>query len=230
MDLKKLKDNMENRHRPTKKQLEITLSKLEGFARQNPLLEQWATPGDIAATLLLIARERGDIEGKSVYDLGCGPGIFSIGAALIGARRVVGIDMDGPAVEAAKRNLEKAAGRVRNVEFKIGDVLGFEGPRFDTVIQNPPFGTRLGGRHADSAFLAKAIQLGRVIYSLHKSDTRSFINRFLDSFDGLKWELLGVFSFPLPAAHEFHKKRRLEVRVDLVRIEKKGEEYGNKGD
>lgn len=212
---------MENRHpRPTKKQLEITLSKLEGFSKQNPLLEQWATPGDIAATILTIAFEKGDIAGKTVYDLGCGPGVFSIGAALLGAKKVVGVDIDGSAIEAANRNLRKTTG-AGGVEFKIGDVLGFDGPRFDTVIQNPPFGTRLGGRHADSAFLAKATRLGRVVYSLHKSDTRSFINRFLSTFDGLKWEVLGTFSFPLPAAHGFHSRRRLEVAVDLFRMEKK---------
>lgn len=209
----------------TKKQLEITLSKLEGFSKQNPILEQWATPGDIAAMVLFIARERGDIEGKSVYDLGCGPGIFSIGAALLGAKKVVGVDIDESAIEAARRNLGKAG--PESVKFQVGDALEFDGPRFDTVIQNPPFGTRLGGRHADSAFLAKAIQLGRVVYSLHKSDTRSFINRFLGTFDGLKWEVIGTFQFPLPAAHDFHRKRRLEVAVDLVRIE--GEkEHGDK--
>ncbi len=218
---------MENR-RPTKKQLEITLSKLEGFSKQNSLLEQWATPGDIAATILTIAFERGDIEGKSVYDLGCGPGIFSIGASLLGAKKAVGIDIDESAILAAKRNLEKVG--LKNVKFVVGDVLEFDGPRFDTVIQNPPFGTRLGGRHADSAFLAKAIQLGRAVYSLHKSDTRSFISRFLGTFDGLKWEVLGTFSFPLPAAHEFHRKRRLEVAVDLVRMEGENEHDGNKSD
>lgn len=202
----------------TKKQLEITLSKLEGFARQNPLLEQWATPGDIAATVIAIAFERGDIAGKTVYDLGCGTGIFAIGAALLGARRVIGVDMDGSAIEAAKRNLEKT--RVAgNVEFKIGDVLEFDGPRFDTVFQNPPFGARLGSRHADSAFLGKAVALGKVVYSLHKSDTRSFINRFVGSIKGCNGEVLGTFAFPLPAKHEFHRKRRMNVAVDLFRIE-----------
>lgn len=197
----------------TKKQLEITLSKLEGFSEPNPLLEQWATPGDIAATILTIALERGDIAGKTVYDLGCGTGIFAIGAALLGAKRAVGIEMDQEAVLIARRNLEKTG--VKTVEFVVCDVLEFEGRKSDTVIQNPPFGARLGGRHADSAFLAKAVQLGSVVYSLHKSDTRSFINRFL----GIKGEVLGTFRFPLPARHEFHRKRRMDVAVDLIRIE-----------
>jgi predicted RNA methylase len=46
----------------------------------------------------------------------------------------------------------------------------------DTVIMNPPFGTKMKG--ADMAFLRAAASLGpKQIYSLNKSSTRSHIQK-----------------------------------------------------
>jgi rRNA N6-adenosine-methyltransferase METTL5 len=70
--------------------------------------------------------------------------------------------------------------------LSLGDRL-----RADTVVMNPPFGTRRKG--ADMEFLAAALKLSRgSVYSLHKSSTRSHIQRvssthvcFLASVDSL---------------------------------------------
>ena len=43
--------------------------------------------------------------GMDVLDVGCGSGILSIAAARLGARSVVGLDLDQTAVRAAKRNI-----------------------------------------------------------------------------------------------------------------------------
>lgn len=46
----------------------------------------------------------------------------------------------------------------------------------DTVIMNPPFGTKIKG--ADMHFLRVACSLGpQQVYSLHKSSTRSHIHK-----------------------------------------------------
>lgn len=46
----------------------------------------------------------------------------------------------------------------------------------DTVVMNPPFGTKIKG--ADMQFLRVACSLGpQQIYSLHKSSTRSHIHK-----------------------------------------------------
>ena len=46
----------------------------------------------------------------------------------------------------------------------------------DTVVMNPPFGTRTRG--ADVAFLRAAFALSRgAIYSLHKTSTRAHIHK-----------------------------------------------------
>lgn len=45
-----------------------------------------------------------DLKGKTVVDFGCGSGILAIGALKLGAKRVVGIDIDPQAIEASQAN------------------------------------------------------------------------------------------------------------------------------
>ena len=197
------------------KKLKIILSRLKEFAKPKAELEQWTTPGDIAGEMLFIAFEGGDISGKRVYDFGCGTGIFSIGAALLGAAKVVGVDVDGEAVKVAKENLAGFEGLEERVEFAASDLEDFTGERFDTAIQNPPFGAQK--KHADRIFLEKACSHADVVYTLHQSITRSFINAFVESL-GKKADMLRTFRFPLKAKFHFHEKRVMFAEVDLFRI------------
>jgi len=86
------------------RKLEIALEKVEGFETPNVNYEQYKTPATVAAPFLHLAFMSGDIEGKTVYDLGCGTGILSIGAALLGAKEVIGFDIDDGAVSNAVKN------------------------------------------------------------------------------------------------------------------------------
>ena len=61
------------------------------------------TPAPIAADILFTAYHWGDIEGKTVVDLGCGTGIFSVGAVYMGAKKVIGFDVDKNIISASKR-------------------------------------------------------------------------------------------------------------------------------
>ncbi len=60
--------------------------------------------------------------GELVYDLGCGSGILSIIAALLGAREVRGIDIDSNAAEISEKNAARnhVEGRCR---FEAGDLI-----------------------------------------------------------------------------------------------------------
>lgn len=49
-------------------------------------------------------------------------------------------------------------------------VLHISSIDFDTVIMNPPFGTRNTG--IDTAFVLKGMQYSSAVYSLHKTSTR----------------------------------------------------------
>ncbi|OED85799.1 50S ribosomal protein L11 methyltransferase [Vibrio breoganii] len=48
-----------------------------------------------------------DLEGKTVIDFGCGSGILAIAAIKLGAKKVVGIDIDPQAIIASKANAER---------------------------------------------------------------------------------------------------------------------------
>jgi ribosomal protein L11 methyltransferase len=48
-----------------------------------------------------------DLEGKTVVDFGCGSGILSLAALKLGAKKVIGIDIDPQALQASKANAER---------------------------------------------------------------------------------------------------------------------------
>jgi ribosomal protein L11 methyltransferase len=56
---------------------------------------------------------------KSVLDIGCGSGILSMAAALLGGERVLGVDKDPVAVDVAKENIG-----LNGLEDKISVVIG----------------------------------------------------------------------------------------------------------
>jgi putative methylase len=197
------------------RELEMALSDLEAFVMPDPKLEQYSTPGRIAADVLYLASGKGDIIGKEVIDLGCGNGTFAIGASLMGARTSTGVDLDSGAIEVAKRN---AAGKGRDVEFLCTDVKNVDGA-FDTCIQNPPFGAQ--NRHADVPFLHKALSIAGTTYSIHNSKTKEFIQREVDSLGG-KITLKKDYEFEIRHTFDFHRKDRVFFNVTLFRIEKEG--------
>ena len=78
------------------------------------LIEQYPTRPHIAACMLhTIDATFDDLEDKIVADLGCGCGVLSIGAAMLGAGAVIGFDIDQDALEQFQGNIEG------NNEFKI---------------------------------------------------------------------------------------------------------------
>ena len=196
-----------------KKQLEMALQQLKPISEPSPLLEQYSTPATIAADVLWEAFSAGDIEGRTVADLGCGNGIFSIGAKLLGARRVVGLDVDEEAVETA---IENARALSADVEFVVSEVSDFEG-EFDTTIQNPPFGAQM--RHADRPFIEKAILISPTVYSLHNEVGMDFVAQMAESL-GAACKAVKRYKFEIPYAFEFHRRTREFVSVVLLRFQR----------
>lgn len=198
-----------------KKQLEITLQRVEGFRDPDAELEQYDTPAPIAAEILHLAHARGDLHGH-VLDLGCGTGIFAIGATLLGAN-ATGIDLDPDALNTAKRNARNLG---VEVNFKRSDVNQIDSLRGDLVIQNPPFGAQKKG--ADRPFIAAALKTATVTYSLHNHGTGEFVEREVERLGGTARHE-ATYRFPLPRRHHFHSKEIQEVSVDLYRFENPGE-------
>ena len=68
-------------------------------------LEQYTVSEQIAANMLYVAAYvNDDIVGKSVLDLGCGTGRLALGALFVGAKDVVGVDIDRLAIQTANEN------------------------------------------------------------------------------------------------------------------------------
>ena len=142
----------------SKIRLELFLSKIAPQPTPQAHLEQYTISQSIAATILYIAAyaNNAHVSGKNVLDLGCGTGRLALGASYLGAKNVVGIDVDKLAIKTAVENSLKA-GLAENVQWIIGDIKSIVG-KFDTVLQNPPFGVQT--READRAFIVKALEVG----------------------------------------------------------------------
>ena len=202
-----------------RKRLAMLLSRLVGFPEPNPTEEQYEVSDEVAATMVFTAATYGDVENRVVYDLGCGPGRLAVGAALLGAKRVVGVDIDSKVLKVAERNAAQL-GVQNRVEFIRQDVETLTG-KADTVLMNAPFGVQRP--HADQPFLRKALQLADVVYSLHNaSETgRSFITTFVAQLGG-EISFVQELGMALPATMTFHEKRRHIIRVDFYRIRRIG--------
>ncbi len=202
---------MADKTRLSKRQLEIRLGRLKILDRPSLKLEQYPVSSEAASELLYMAGfEHNDLDGR-VIDLGTGTGRLAIGASMMGAREIVGVDVDERALVQAKENAQTAGVQVEWVHSDIEKIKG----RFDAVIMNPPYGTRTS--HADSRFLEKAFQLAPVTYSIHKSSTRDFLLRFVRNSSRYV-EQVRSMRMEIPHLFEFHEKKRGTVEVDLYRI------------
>ena len=201
-----------------KRQLEMALQSLSTFNRPKADLEQYQTPALIAADLLWNAYSIGDIEGMKVADLACGTGILAIGAALLGASEVFGVDVDHDAVEIARQ--EASSRDLENItRFITADISDFNGTA-DTVLQNPPFGAqKVHRKDADRLFMKKSMEVAPVVYSFHIAETEEFVRSFFQREGG---EITNTFRyrFPIPKIYDFHQKEKVEVDVVVVRVER----------
>jgi 2-polyprenyl-3-methyl-5-hydroxy-6-metoxy-1,4-benzoquinol methylase len=74
------------------------------------------------------------IEGKTVIDIGCGPGHYSVALAARGAARVLGVDFAAGMIDIAKKRAE-SAGVADRCTFTLGDFLEVTGDeQFDYAI------------------------------------------------------------------------------------------------
>jgi putative methylase len=191
--------------------LERALAAIPPHPKPRVELEQYATPATLAAPLLFEAYTRGDVEGRRVVDLGCGTGVFALGAALLGAAYVTGVDADAASLDVARA---QAARLGVDVEWVASDVAEWQGAA-DTVLMNPPFGAQ--SRGADRPFLDRAFATAPVVYTIHHAPSREFVERYAAERGYVatdRWRLV----FPLRHQYAHQEKAVKEVETVAFRL------------
>ncbi len=210
----------------------MMLSRIKPHPSPRPDLEQYTIPANTAATMLYIAAYMNDdILNKRILDLGCGTGRLALGAAFLGAKDVVGLDIDRIAVNVASENSIQLD-LEQKVQWVAGSLEVIRGS-FDTVIQNPPYGIQT--RQADRKFLEKALETGHAVYSLHKSmhGDEVFLRKLKASSEGVlpvepspflksyvevhggKVKAVYALVMTVPHMFDFHTRKKHEFVVDL---------------
>jgi len=203
------------------KQLEQHLQTIEGFENPKVLLEQYPTRPHIAACMLQTIHDTfDDIDNKMIADLGCGCGVLSIGSVMLGAGSVTGFDVDQDALDQFQENI--ADFEMDNIELVNADVASL-GDRFigkyDTVIMNPPFGTK-HNKGLDIKFLETGLRLSsKSVYSLHKTSTREHILKKAKDW-GVTAQVIAELRYDLPNTYKHHKKSSVDIQVDFIRFSK----------
>ncbi|MDR5674398.1 putative RNA methylase [Halalkaliarchaeum sp. AArc-CO] len=203
----------------SKRNLATQLAVVAGFEDPVASLEQYPTPPELAAHVIHVADLQGDIEGRTVLDLGTGTGMLALGAALRSPARVVGIEIDAPALSIAQRN-ERRVGSTAPVHWIRGDAgrppIRDGAPT--TVVMNPPFGAQDGHRHADRRFLATAAELADVSYSIHNEGSQDFLEAFASDNGGT---ITHAFKAEFELEHQFdhHAEDRRDIDTEVYRIE-----------
>ncbi|MEI7434939.1 MAG: METTL5 family protein [Methanomicrobiales archaeon] len=195
------------------RQLEILLEKVAGFSSPMAHLEQYSTPAPLAARLLFHAAQNGDITDKTICDLGCGTGILTIGAALLGAEQVTGIDIDEKALRIARLNAEKFAVTAIFNQAEITSSTNLPG-KWDTIIMNPPFGAQVV--HADRVFIDCAINAGNEIYMIANTGSIPFVRSYVKGRASIR-EITGA-ELPIRHSFHFHRKEVRNIRVEIIHM------------
>ncbi len=180
--------------------------------RPRPDLEQVVSPPERVADLLEATVPFGGLAGRSVLDLGSGTGRLAIGAALLGAVPVVGVEVDARLVEIARAS---AASASLQVEFVVADVRQATAPA-DYVLMNPPFGAQRAG--ADRPFWEVAFALARrAVIAFALSESRTFITRRAVAH-GARVAASRPVPWELPRTFAHHSRRSVPIEVDLWTI------------
>jgi len=204
-----------------KKELERKIEAVPRFSSPSEMLEQYITPSDIAADMLWSAYMSGNLSGKLVFDLGCGTGRLSYGAALLKASHIVCIDIDYDSLVDARNFLESHVSVP--VGFIVGDVresLPLRNIRACTVIMNPPFGVHVRG--ADVSFLRAALSICETVYSIHKVSRGLFkVLHKIAREAGATYEIIKLIEFPIRWFLPKHRKKVHRVITVLVRFKQR---------
>eukprot|EP00347_Sterkiella_histriomuscorum_P020971 403335756 len=202
------------------------LSNVEEFDKPNIQLEQYMTPPDITANLFQILHfEEDALENKIVGDFCCGTGMYSIASSYFNTQKVIGFDVDPNALAICQENIDNAelSDKIEILNYDLLNIQNEEKYKdyFDTVVMNPPFGTK-NNEGIDMKLLSAAIYASKgKVFSLHKESTSKYILKYVkENYPQVEVELMQKIAFDLPNTYKFHKKKNAVTEVVLVKIDK----------
>jgi predicted RNA methylase len=106
---------------------------------------------------------------------------------------------------------------VKSLDPNAHDGLPLRDNCVDTVVTNPPFGTKHNAG-MDIRFLKCATRLAsRAVYSFHKTSTRHYLLTTLATW-GYEARVVAELKFDIPATYKFHTKQNVDIAVDLIRV------------
>lgn len=219
----------------SKKQLEIAIESIPKNINPKIKWEQYSTSAKIAADLVWNANCLGDIFNKTILDLGCGTGVFTLSPLMIGARIAIGIDIDQETIATAKNTAKNM--KIPNAHFFTKDIYDIKDIKedfllknnlrreidlkFDTVFTNPPFGSSSRSKKgADRIFMEIAMKSANVSYSFHMAETKDFVLGFYENLGG-KITHEFFYNFPLNHSYDFHSCESKDIKVIVLRVENK---------
>jgi putative methylase len=99
------------------------------------------------------------------------------------------------------------------------DGLPLQNKCVDTVVTNPPFGTKHNAG-MDVRFLKAATRLARrAVYSFHKTSTRDYLLKLITQEWKLEARVVAELRFDIPKMYRFHNEKSVDIKVDLLRVQ-----------
>lgn len=218
-----------------KRHLEIAIESIPKNINPKIKWEQYSTSAKIAADLIWNANSLGDIFNKTILDLGCGTGVFTLSPLMIGAKIAIGIDIDQEAIATAQNTAKNI--KIVNSHFFTKDIYDIKDIKddillknnltseidlkFDTAFTNPPFGSQSRVKKgADRIFMELAMKSANICYSFHMAKTKDFVVEFYENLGG-KITHEFFYNFPLNYSYGFHTKESKDIEVMVLRVENK---------
>ena len=153
--------------------------------------------------------------------------MLSIGCALLDADYILGIDIDNDALMQCQENIDEFElnQKIDLINCDCEKILNNKSlkGKFDTVVTNPPFGTKNQG--IDVIFLKVASMLSsNSIYSLHKKTTRNFLQTKSAQL-GLDMEVVTELRYNIPKIDNRNKNLSInslekDIFVDFIKFTK----------
>lgn len=218
------------------KQLESALSEVKSFENAKLNYEQYITTPHLASQIIFsIENQYGDINGSTICDLGIGTGMLSIGSSLMGADLIVGIDIDQDALSQCSEHIDYFD--ITNIELINADCKQFllsyelkkmnlfnENFKFDTIIMNPPFGTKYQSNELFEKEIKNTTATG---LSITNADRELINNLTVDSTLGIDMQFLklasklaqtSIYSLNKTCTREFIKKfsSNLGLKMEVI--------------